>query len=161
MSRESGENSELQRRKDQVDSDGSLHPKPVPMPHYEVPTGLLNQFADQINQGQYYEAHESMEEIWILNDRPRPSLLQALVQMAASLEHWKRGNINGARALALRALQYVRNLHSPGVLDRDGDQAPSEEFIPFQIGAFVEDFRVFAERDFGGAPPEIQSATDH
>ncbi len=95
-----------------------------------------------INAGEYYEAHEVMEEIWILNDRPRPSILQSLIQIAASLEHTKRDNINGARALAMRALHGGRNAKS---LHSD-----KWDFVTFLL-----DFERYASGDFKGNPPSI------
>ena len=105
----------------------------------------MNRFADLINRAEYYEAHEVMEEIWILNNRPRPSILQSLIQIAASLEHVKRENINGARALAMRALQDIQ-------------MVPNLPEEVWEWSSFLREFKQYAIGDFQGQPPALQQA---
>ncbi|HBS05726.1 MAG TPA: hypothetical protein DEA96_12220 [Leptospiraceae bacterium] len=116
------------------------------MPPIQLPESKLNQFVHCINAGEYYEAHEVMEEIWILNDQPRPSILQSFIQIAASLEHMKRENINGARALAMRALHDVHNVN------------PLNEHR-WDLATFLSDFERYAAGDFKGKPPNILNIT--
>lgn len=47
--------------------------------------------------GRWFEAHEAWEEEWRRTPAgQRRELLQALIQAAVSLEHWRRGNPRGA-----------------------------------------------------------------
>lgn len=48
-------------------------------------------------EGQWFEAHEVLEHHWRATP-PGPEKLfyQGLIQLAVSLEHWKRGNPRGA-----------------------------------------------------------------
>jgi predicted metal-dependent hydrolase len=50
----------------------------------------------------YYECHEVMEELWLHEGRNR--LLQALLQVAVGLHHFRNGNIEGAIHLFEAAL---------------------------------------------------------
>lgn len=49
----------------------------------------------------YYECHEVMEEYWMLEGKNQ--LLQALLQVAVGLHHFRNGNINGAIKLLEQA----------------------------------------------------------
>lgn len=44
--------------------------------------------------GDYYECHEVMEELWL--EEGRSPLLQGLLQAAVGLHHWDNGNLSGA-----------------------------------------------------------------
>ena len=48
-------------------------------------------------EGHWFEAHEVLEHVWRATP-PGPDRLfyQGLIQLAVSLEHWKRGNPRGA-----------------------------------------------------------------
>jgi predicted metal-dependent hydrolase len=50
----------------------------------------------------YYECHEVMEELWLNEGRNR--LLQALLQVAVGLHHFRNGNLEGAIHLFEAAL---------------------------------------------------------
>lgn len=55
----------------------------------------LDCFEDQ----QFFEAHEVWESLWhgIPKAHPERIIVQGLIQLAVSLEHWRRGNPRGAR----------------------------------------------------------------
>jgi predicted metal-dependent hydrolase len=69
-----------------------LHPDLTPAERRD----LLRRGVDQFNRGEFYEAHESWEEVW-RSTRPEPrSLFQGLIQVAAALHmirdlHRERG----------------------------------------------------------------------
>ncbi|MCB1165452.1 MAG: DUF309 domain-containing protein [Leptospiraceae bacterium] len=66
------------------------------------------QFQSLFNAGEYYVAHEVLEEIWIDAGRPRPSILQALIQLCAALEQERRGNPQGRGQLEEKAVSTWR-----------------------------------------------------
>jgi hypothetical protein len=47
------------------------------------------------NRGEWFEAHETWEEIWRPASGPRKSFYQGLIQCAVALEHVRRGNPRG------------------------------------------------------------------
>ncbi len=56
------------------------------------------------NDGRYFQAHEVWEALWhhLPKQKPEPAggdrlFVQGLIQLAVSLEHWRRGNPRGAR----------------------------------------------------------------
>ncbi len=67
---------------------------------------LLHEYVRLFNAGDFYAAHEKMEELWILHGRREGEasrVYQGLVQLAAALLHWTRKNEYGAGRLLRRA----------------------------------------------------------
>jgi predicted metal-dependent hydrolase len=52
--------------------------------------------------GDYFECHEVMEELWL--EEGRSPLLQGLLQAAVGLYHWDNGNLSGAVKLMSASL---------------------------------------------------------
>ena len=60
---------------------------------------LFQQGLDYYRSNDYFEAHESWEDLWsdyYLEDR---KFVQGLIQLAVSFVHLGRGNMNGAKSL--------------------------------------------------------------
>ncbi len=70
------------------------------------------------NAGEFYECHEVLEELWLRVAGDERALLQALIQTAAALHHYQRGNIKGALSVQQRALEKLSQL-PPRVLQLD------------------------------------------
>ena len=69
---------------------------------------------DCFNRQQFFEAHEVWEDAW----RPLPKgddklFLQGLIQVAVSLEHWRRANPRGAAGQWQKGGDKLRALPSP------------------------------------------------
>ena len=64
---------------------------------------LFDSFLREFRAGRYFEAHEVLEELWILEERPARGPLRGLVQLAVACEHYRRGNRGGARGVFVRA----------------------------------------------------------
>ena len=54
---------------------------------------------EQFNRGQFFEAHETWEEIWLAAPEPTRTFLQGIIQVAAAFHHFTRGNRAGAQSL--------------------------------------------------------------
>jgi predicted metal-dependent hydrolase len=52
----------------------------------------------------FFAAHEHWESVWLATKGPPKTLLQALIQLAASLHHFQQGNSRGAASLMQTAL---------------------------------------------------------
>jgi len=95
--------------------------------------------------GDYFECHELMEELWL--EEARHPLLQGLLQAAVGLHHWHNGNVAGAVKLMNQALRKLdgypetalgldlaelrsRMVESLHVLEEQGKSAP---FAPFRL----------------------------
>lgn len=54
---------------------------------------------EQFNAGQFFDAHESWEEIWLASPEPEKAFLQGIIQIAAAFHHYTYGNLLGTRSL--------------------------------------------------------------
>lgn len=61
-------------------------------------------FVARFDRGEYWLAHEEMEEHW---QERRENLYKGLIQVAAGFLHAERDNWNGARRLLTTALEYL------------------------------------------------------
>jgi predicted metal-dependent hydrolase len=57
---------------------------------------------DYFNRGEFFEAHETWEDIWRLAAGPEKRFLQGLIQIAVALHHHSTGNLRGAQSLLKR-----------------------------------------------------------
>jgi hypothetical protein len=55
------------------------------------------------NEGRYFECHEVWERIWLQAEGVQREFLHAMIQIAASLLHFQRGNLKGAASIDERA----------------------------------------------------------
>ena len=75
------------------------------------------------NAGDFFEAHEVLEDVWRAAPLPEKRFLQGLIQIAVAFVHYQRGNLVGAKSLSARG---SRNLSQYG-----------EEFHMLQIGQLL------------------------
>ncbi len=54
---------------------------------------------EQFNDGRFFEAHETWEEIWLKSAEPEKTFLQGVIQIAAAFHHYGRNNLHGTRSL--------------------------------------------------------------
>lgn len=55
------------------------------------------------NRGEFFDAHEVLEDVWRAAPAAEKKFLQGLIQVAVGLHHHSRGNLIGARSLLARA----------------------------------------------------------
>ena len=53
--------------------------------------------------GEFFAAHEALEDVWRGMRGPERRFLQGLVQLAVALHHHSTGNVTGARSVLARA----------------------------------------------------------
>jgi predicted metal-dependent hydrolase len=70
------------------------------------------------NRGDYFEAHEVWEAIWMDCAGPEKRFYQALIQAAVGLCHFCNGNVRGARKLYQSSRDYM-NRYAPLCLGLD------------------------------------------
>ena len=66
---------------------------------------LYQEGINYFKSGDYFEAHESWEDLWsdfYLEDR---KFIQGLIQLSVSFVHLERGNINGAKSLLNKSIE--------------------------------------------------------
>jgi hypothetical protein len=61
----------------------------------------------EFNQGQYFEAHETLEAAWNVDEGPGRDLYRAILQVAVAYLQIERGNFPGAMKMFLRLRQWI------------------------------------------------------
>jgi uncharacterized protein len=77
-----------------------------------------HRYLELFNAGEFWEAHEVLEEIWQRDHGDK--FLQGLILLAASYVHVQRNNPNGVRKTSERALGFLVN-YLPRRWDLDVD----------------------------------------
>jgi hypothetical protein len=54
---------------------------------------------EHFNRGEFFEAHEAWEAIWLETGGPLSDFYKGLIQCAVAIHHFRRGNLAGARRL--------------------------------------------------------------
>ena len=63
---------------------------------HESPPDQLLQAIRQFNSRQWFECHETLEDLWIGEEGEVRDLFQGILQVAVALHHWRNGNYEGA-----------------------------------------------------------------
>lgn len=63
------------------------------------PSGELLKALGEFNRGDWFECHETLEELWIGTEGEERDFYQGLLQVAVGLLHWRQGNYKGAVSL--------------------------------------------------------------
>ncbi len=104
----------------------------------------------QFNRGQFFDAHETWEEIWLAAPEPEKTFLQGIIQVAAAFHHYTRSNHRGTKSLLEAGLEKL------------------ERFPTTHRGLALEELRksvrrwiaaLAAGQDPGPAPPRIERAS--
>jgi predicted metal-dependent hydrolase len=70
-------------------------------------TQLAIRGLQEFNRGEYFEAHETLEEAWMKDDSAGRDLYRAILQVAVAYLQIERGNYNGAVKMFLRMRQWL------------------------------------------------------
>ena len=54
---------------------------------------------DEFNRGEWFECHETLEELWAGEKGELRDFYQGMLQLAVALHHWRNGNLKGALIL--------------------------------------------------------------
>jgi predicted metal-dependent hydrolase len=65
------------------------------------------------NEGDFFEAHEVWESVWMDAAGDERKIYQGLIQAAVGLLHFGNGNLRGAVKLYQSAHDYMKNLPTP------------------------------------------------
>jgi hypothetical protein len=63
---------------------------------------------DEFNDGYYFEAHETLEDLWRVSPMPERRFFQGVIQLAAACVHVARGECPGALKLLDASAEKVR-----------------------------------------------------
>ena len=75
---------------------------------HEPAPRLLLRGIEQFNRGDYFEQHETLEELWNAESREVRRLYQGILQIGVAMHHVKRGNHHGAVYMLTRGSWYLQ-----------------------------------------------------
>ena len=82
------------------------------------------------NSGAFWHAHEQWEDCWRQAHEPEATLLKGLIQAAAALVHWQRGNPKGLWRNWYKARpRLVAVTHLQGTLSITSFIAQMDQFV--------------------------------
>ena len=76
----------------------------------ESPPGQLLQGIREFNQRDWYECHETVEDLWIGAEGETRDFYQGIIQIAIALHHWRNGNYGGAVSLLKGGAGYLNHV---------------------------------------------------
>ena len=97
------------------------------LPGVSEPPAKLEQAIGEFNRAQYWQCHETLEELWLPEGYPLRLFYHGLIKAAVGLLHLQRHNRHGGTA-KLRDAQYVLIPFSPS-------------FMGVEIGNLLSDIR--------------------
>jgi predicted metal-dependent hydrolase len=100
---------------------------------------------EQFNRGEFFECHETIEDIWVEEIGPRKQFLQGILHVAVGLLHLERGNLSGSLSQFGKALSKL-DPYRPG---REGIDL--EQLLPAVEGAR----QYVLELSSGRTPPPL------
>jgi uncharacterized protein len=76
----------------------------------DSPPGQLLQGIREFNNREWFECHETVEDIWIGSEGEVRNFYQGIIQIAVALHHWRNGNFGGAVSLLKGGSGYLRHV---------------------------------------------------
>jgi predicted metal-dependent hydrolase len=76
----------------------------------DSPPGQLLQGIREFNNQEWFECHETVEDLWIGETGEVRDFYQGLIQIAVALHHWRNGNFGGAVSLLKGGAGYLRHV---------------------------------------------------
>ena len=110
---------------------------------------LYQQGVKYFNDCDFFEAHETWEELWTEYRGPARRYYQGLIQAAVALHHFGNGNIRGARKVYLTSREYLED-YRPAYLGLD-----LEAFLAQYEHCFAEVLASTEERPRLEIDPEL------
>ena len=64
----------------------------------------------QFNNSDWFECHETLEELWMGEHGELRSFYQGVLQISVALHHWRNGNFAGAMSLLESGVDHLSNV---------------------------------------------------
>lgn len=77
-------------------------------PCLEAPPPGLRQGVEEFNRGQFFECHETLEELWMAENRPIRRLYQGVLQIGVAFYHLRAGRYRSVVSLLQGGSDYLR-----------------------------------------------------
>jgi uncharacterized protein len=102
----------------------------------------LHRGIDLFNRGEFFEAHESLEDVWRAATAEEKKFLQGLVQLAVAFHHHSTGNKRGMRSVMERGM---KNL-----------EGQADGFCGIKLNPLMQSLKTWREAmDKGGPLPAL------
>lgn len=76
----------------------------------ESPPGQLLQGIREFNRREWFECHETVEDLWIGAAGEARDFYQGVIQIAVALHHWRNGNFGGSVSLLKGGVEYLSHV---------------------------------------------------
>jgi hypothetical protein len=76
----------------------------------QSPSGALLQAFGEFNRGDWFECHETLEDLWVGSEGEMRDFYQGLLQIAVALHHWQGGNFKGSILLLTSGADKLRHV---------------------------------------------------
>lgn len=73
----------------------------------EAPPSGLVQGIEEFNRGEFFECHETLEELWMIERRPIRRLYQGILQIGVAFYHLQKGRYRPVVTLLRRGSKYL------------------------------------------------------
>ncbi len=104
---------------------------------------LYLQGIELFNECEFFEAHETWEELWTEYRGEDRKFYQGMIQVAVALQHFTNGNLRGAKKVYASSCNYL------------------QQYLPVYEGLNLEDFLAQYKRCFQAAlDSETQTPTE-
>ena len=80
---------------------------------HDAPPAELQRAIEEFNGGDWFESHETLEELWVGEKGELRDFYQGLLQVAVALYHWRNGNLKGALHLLQKGSDCLRRVSAP------------------------------------------------
>lgn len=104
----------------------------------------LRQGIDEFNRAYFFEAHETLEDLWRETSGPLRLFYQGLIQLAVALYHLSNGNRRGALNLLSKGLDKL-SVYQPVCQDIDVEALCAEARVWLERVRHADDLRVAPE----------------
>ena len=78
----------------------------------DSPPGELLQAIGEFNRGDWFDCHETLEDLWVGEEGEIRNFYQGVLQVAVALHHWRGGNYAGAVRLLESGSDYLRKVRA-------------------------------------------------
>jgi len=76
----------------------------------QSPPGQFLLAIRQFNSREWYECHETIEDLWLGEAGEMKDFLQGTLQISVALLHWRNGNHGGAVSLLASGVNYLKRV---------------------------------------------------
>ncbi|MGD8516100.1 MAG: DUF309 domain-containing protein [Anaerolineae bacterium] len=90
----------------------------------QLPAGLLVGL-EQFNRGEFFECHDTLEELWMAEPRPIRQLYQGILQIGVAFYHLQAGRYRAVLYLLRRGSGYLQSF-APHCMGIDIEQLLSD-----------------------------------